>query len=235
MAHAIANCTMIVKTVAPSLRLASFKQISAQRSDSLSGRLFLVCQPKALRNASLQVRAEQEGKQSKSKKTKAQKGMAQRKSGRPASGQQSSTAAPIPGRTTKVFRKDEEDIPLQRMEGLFDSFDEGAIHIDGSYFEGGGQVVRNAMALASITGQKLRISDVRANRKPSGLAYQHCTGVSWQSSLSLCPLIFLGIWTFFVVEEVFWKKQTDGVYTVQYTTIPLHDFLKSFPTSITRT
>jgi hypothetical protein len=118
--------------------------------------------------------------------------MAHKKSDQPsASGPSSGPAMPIPGRKTKVFRVNEEGFPMARMEGPFQDFDESATLIDGSFFEGGGQVVRNAMALSAITGQNLRILDVRANRRPSGLAYQHCTGVRKQCiSRTRCIICF---------------------------------------------
>ncbi len=51
------------------------------------------------------------------------------------------------------------------------------IHIDGSQGEGGGQVLRTSLALAAITGQAVRIENVRARRKNPGLAPQHLTAV----------------------------------------------------------
>ena len=49
--------------------------------------------------------------------------------------------------------------------------------IDGSYGEGGGQVLRTALALAAITGQPTRIEHIRARRKKPGLRPQHLTAV----------------------------------------------------------
>jgi RNA 3'-terminal phosphate cyclase (ATP) len=49
--------------------------------------------------------------------------------------------------------------------------------IDGSHGEGGGQILRSALALAAITGQAIRIEKIRAGRKNPGLAAQHLTGV----------------------------------------------------------
>jgi RNA 3'-terminal phosphate cyclase (ATP) len=49
--------------------------------------------------------------------------------------------------------------------------------VDGSYGEGGGQILRTALALAAITGRAVRIEKVRARRKNPGLAAQHLTGV----------------------------------------------------------
>ncbi|MFQ6100070.1 MAG: RNA 3'-terminal phosphate cyclase [Anaerolineae bacterium] len=49
--------------------------------------------------------------------------------------------------------------------------------IDGSHGEGGGQVLRTALALAVLTGQPMRIEHIRAGRRKPGLRPQHLTGV----------------------------------------------------------
>ena len=49
--------------------------------------------------------------------------------------------------------------------------------IDGSHGEGGGQILRTALALAAITGRPIRFEKIRAGRKNPGLAAQHLTGV----------------------------------------------------------
>jgi RNA 3'-terminal phosphate cyclase (ATP) len=49
--------------------------------------------------------------------------------------------------------------------------------IDGSYGEGGGQVLRTSLALSAITGQPVRIEKIRAGRRKPGLRPQHLTGV----------------------------------------------------------
>jgi len=51
------------------------------------------------------------------------------------------------------------------------------ITIDGSYGEGGGQVLRTSLALAAITGQPVRLERIRAGRRKPGLMPQHLTGV----------------------------------------------------------
>jgi RNA 3'-terminal phosphate cyclase (ATP) len=51
------------------------------------------------------------------------------------------------------------------------------IEIDGSYGEGGGQILRTALALSVLTGKPARIANIRARRKNPGLAPQHLTGV----------------------------------------------------------
>jgi len=49
--------------------------------------------------------------------------------------------------------------------------------IDGSYGEGGGQLLRTSVALAAITGQSVHLSNIRAKRSNPGLAAQHLTAV----------------------------------------------------------
>ncbi len=51
------------------------------------------------------------------------------------------------------------------------------IRIDGSQGEGGGQVLRTALALAALTGQAVEIVNIRARRRNPGLAPQHLAGV----------------------------------------------------------
>jgi RNA 3'-terminal phosphate cyclase (ATP) len=58
------------------------------------------------------------------------------------------------------------------------------ILIDGSYGEGGGQVLRTSLSLAAITGEPIRIEGIRAKRAKPGLAAQHLTGV--RAAATLC-------------------------------------------------
>jgi RNA 3'-phosphate cyclase len=55
--------------------------------------------------------------------------------------------------------------------------------LDGSYGEGGGQLVRTAVALAAIAGKPVRIANVRARRAKPGLAPQHLAAVRAVASL----------------------------------------------------
>jgi len=55
--------------------------------------------------------------------------------------------------------------------------------IDGSYGEGGGQLTRMACALAAITGEPVRLVNVRARRDPPGLAPQHLAAVKAVAAL----------------------------------------------------
>ncbi|NMA19784.1 MAG: RNA 3'-terminal phosphate cyclase [Lentisphaerae bacterium] len=45
--------------------------------------------------------------------------------------------------------------------------------IDGSFGEGGGQILRTSLSLAAITGKPMHIKNIRANRKKPGLMRQH--------------------------------------------------------------
>jgi RNA 3'-terminal phosphate cyclase (ATP) len=51
------------------------------------------------------------------------------------------------------------------------------ITIDGSYGEGGGQVLRTSLSLAALLGEPVRIENIRAKRPKPGLQAQHLTGV----------------------------------------------------------
>lgn len=58
------------------------------------------------------------------------------------------------------------------------------IVIDGSMGEGGGQVVRTSLALSVVTGQPVRLENIRAGRKKPGLLRQHLTGLRALTTLS---------------------------------------------------
>lgn len=51
------------------------------------------------------------------------------------------------------------------------------IEIDGSFGEGGGQILRSSLALSMVTGQPFRIQGIRSRRKKPGLLRQHLTAV----------------------------------------------------------
>ncbi len=52
------------------------------------------------------------------------------------------------------------------------------VTIDGSMGEGGGQILRSALALSLVTGRPCRLDLIRAGRKDPGLLRQHLTAVS---------------------------------------------------------
>lgn len=59
------------------------------------------------------------------------------------------------------------------------------LSIDGSYGEGGGQILRSSLALSCITGRLIRITNIRAGRRPKpGLLPQHLTAARAAATIS---------------------------------------------------
>jgi RNA 3'-terminal phosphate cyclase (ATP) len=54
----------------------------------------------------------------------------------------------------------------------------GLIKIDGSYGEGGGQIIRTCLSLSAITGKPVEITNIRAGRSKAGLQPQHLAAVN---------------------------------------------------------
>jgi RNA 3'-terminal phosphate cyclase (ATP) len=67
------------------------------------------------------------------------------------------------------------------------------ITIDGSEGEGGGQVVRNAVALSLITGQPFTITNIRGKRSKPGLMRQHVTAVEAACAIGGAETIGLSV------------------------------------------
>ena len=72
-------------------------------------------------------------------------------------------------------------VPLQMLE------------IDGSFGEGGGQILRTSLALSLVTGTPFRIENIRAGRKSPGLLRQHLTAVSAAAAVGRAEVNGAGI------------------------------------------
>src|SRR6185503_10585978 len=62
------------------------------------------------------------------------------------------------------------------------------ILIDGSFGEGGGQILRTSLALSLITQKPFRIEKIRAGRKSPGLLRQHLTAVNAAAEVGLAEI-----------------------------------------------
>ena len=49
--------------------------------------------------------------------------------------------------------------------------------LDGSYGEGGGQILRTSLSLAALIGKTVRLENIRTGRSKPGLRPQHLTAV----------------------------------------------------------
>ena len=65
------------------------------------------------------------------------------------------------------------------------------IEIDGSFGEGGGQIVRTAVALCAVTGKSVHINKIRQGRPRPGLAPQHAHAI--QALADICQAKTSGI------------------------------------------
>jgi RNA 3'-terminal phosphate cyclase (ATP) len=63
--------------------------------------------------------------------------------------------------------------------------------IDGSYCEGGGQIVRSAVALSAITRKDIHLFNIRAGREKPGLRPQHLEGIS--AAAKMCGAAVSGL------------------------------------------
>ena len=64
------------------------------------------------------------------------------------------------------------------------------IELDGSYGEGGGQMLRTGLALSMLTGKAFGIHSIRKNRPEPGLKPQHLTGI--RLARDLCDAVVEG-------------------------------------------
>lgn len=77
------------------------------------------------------------------------------------------------------------------------------VEIDGSYGSGGGQIIRTALSMSSLTGKAFYIKNIRAKRQNPGLAAQHLACVN--AIAKLCNAEVKG--NFLGSRELFFKPQ----------------------------
>lgn len=75
-------------------------------------------------------------------------------------------------------------------QNLVRSVEPFMINIDGSFGEGGGQIVRSALALSAATGQAVAIQNIRAKRRKPGLQPQHLVAV--RAAAKICQAELVG-------------------------------------------
>jgi RNA 3'-phosphate cyclase len=64
------------------------------------------------------------------------------------------------------------------------------IQLDGSHGEGGGSILRQALALSILTGKEFTVKNIRSNRENPGLAAQHLASLN--AAADLCNATFWG-------------------------------------------
>ncbi len=90
------------------------------------------------------------------------------------------------------------------------------LEIDGSYGEGGGQILRTSIALSAVLKKPVKIYNIRANRPKPGLAPQHYTGIKAMCTLCNADVEGLSIGS----REVFFspKEIKSGSYEIDIKT-----------------
>ena len=72
------------------------------------------------------------------------------------------------------------------------------LEIDSSRGEGGGQMVRTSVALATLTGTTTRLTRIRENRPTNGLSKQHTTAVNAIAQIpaqfDICAIAHFGLY-----------------------------------------
>lgn len=100
--------------------------------------------------------------------------------------------------------------------------------IDGSFGEGGGQIIRTSLALSLITGKPFRIYNVRARRAKPGLQRQHLTAVNAAAEIGNAKVDGAGVGATeftFVPGEVVPGEYTFDIGTAGSTTLLLQALL----------
>jgi RNA 3'-terminal phosphate cyclase (ATP) len=99
------------------------------------------------------------------------------------------------------------------------------IEIDGSEGEGGGQILRSALALSILTGRPFKLVNIRANRSKPGLQPQHLMSV--RAAGAICGAVYKGAAVgsavlYFEPGAIKAGKYTFSIGTAGATTLVLH-------------
>jgi RNA 3'-terminal phosphate cyclase (ATP) len=99
------------------------------------------------------------------------------------------------------------------------------IEIDGSEGEGGGQILRSALALSILTGRPFKLVNIRANRRKPGLQPQHLMSVRAAGTVSGAVYKGASVGSavlYFEPKDVKPGKYTFSIGTAGATTLVLH-------------
>jgi len=102
------------------------------------------------------------------------------------------------------------------------------IEINGSFGEGGGQILRTSVALSALTGKPFKIFNIRAKRKNPGLRPQHLNAIKAVAELCNAEVSNLEVGTkelTFVPKEIKPKTLNIDVGTAGAVTLILHALL----------
>lgn len=106
------------------------------------------------------------------------------------------------------------------------------IEIDGSYGEGGGQVVRTSVALSAVTGKEVKVTNIRKNRPNPGLKQQHLKAL--ETAARICGARVSGLSPgstelFFAPVEIKGGKYEIDIGTAGSITLLLQSLMPALP------